>query len=69
MNGSVSLINGHVDRPTNYERIKNMSFEEMANAIYQICYDVECILPTVKCLANNCDKCIRTWLESEVDAE
>lgn len=48
----------------NYERIKNMSVEEMTEFIYKhFCYD-DCSLPT-SCLAHDCDECVRKWLESE----
>ena len=32
---SVSLVDGHIDRMTNYDRIKNMSKKELANFLQQ----------------------------------
>jgi hypothetical protein len=72
MNGSVSLINGHVDRPmTNYERIMNMSVEEMAEAIgtYVSCESCPA-RNSCSCSTDvSCDEDVKRWLESEVDAE
>lgn len=53
---------------TNYERIKNMSVEEMQKALYG-CLGDECTLPVMCCLAQNCKECIKQWLESEVETE
>lgn len=47
---------------TNYERIKNMSVEEMAYTI--MCpYDTE---PDM-CNHDDCIKCTKQWLEQEVE--
>lgn len=57
---------------TNYERIKNMSIEEMAKAL-------DVLTPCEHCKYNHkcgqgypdreCADGVRLWLESEVDAE
>lgn len=58
---------------TNYERIKNMSVEEMADAIINTTDTCEL------CVRSNCVSCvnaeggctdyIKQWLESEVETE
>lgn len=65
---SVSMIDGHIDKMTNFERIKSMSIDEMAEFIYEHCCCDDCSLPT-SCLDKNCKKCVKKWLESEVDTE
>ena len=61
---------------TNYERIKNMSLEEMAKIIRGICpYALEKPISESQrqkgrkmCLSGvGCDKCRIDWLNSEVD--
>lgn len=74
MGGNVSLINGHVDKQmTNYERIKNMSVEEMAIILER---NVDCekfcaFTKDGKCdCAGGLDKCVigvKQWLETEVE--
>ena len=66
---NVSLINGHIDEPkqTNYDRIRNMSVEEMANLI---CHNYRCRkCAYTKCCNGECEIGIKEWLESEVDTE
>ena len=70
--GRVSMVDGHIDEPkpkTNYDRIRNMSVEELADFILN--YDTigECPLPNIKCMEKTCFECIKKWLESEVDSE
>ena len=71
---SVSMVDGHVDpdkgRMTNYEKIKAMSIDEMAEYFLTKSFDPCDItnFPVVDCDAG-CDKCIRKWLESEVEEE
>lgn len=71
---NVSMVDGHIDRPmTNYERIKNMSVEEMAKFITII--KENCTKDTLLSLGMN-EKVFNTlikgvevetkqWLESE----
>jgi hypothetical protein len=66
----VSLINGHIDEPkqTNYDRIRNMSVEEMVEFM-QYCgwdYPPYCSYTKIQECDQNCIKCTREWLESEV---
>ena len=69
---NVSLADGHIDgKQTNYDRIRNMSVEEMA----------EFLNKTNNCLGMECKNCplnstncmskvgIKQYLESEVDSE
>lgn len=58
-----------VDCPdTNFEKIKAMSIDEMAEYFLTKSFDPCDItnFPVVDCDAG-CDKCIRKWLESEVE--
>ena len=77
MGGNVSLIDGHIDgKQTNYDRIRNMSVEEMAEFLLDTRYDYEYTdyvtgsdkrFPTYayeKALAEEIK-----WLESEVESE
>ena len=50
---------------TNYERIKAMSVEEMA-AYFCIGGLPICPLNAPHCHSNECPKCFKRWLESEV---
>lgn len=65
MSGSVSLINGHIDKPTNYDRIRNMSVEELARFIMHIEKDIfnQTIIEG-KILFTDND--FYEWLEAEV---
>ena len=53
----------------NYDRIRNMSVEEMADDIYNIFERTRCMLP-IECGGRfgkvSCQECIKQWLESEV---
>ena len=57
---------------TNYERIKQMSVEEIALLLMKVndAYDIHCMLGTSGCkythIDNNCSICFKEWLESEV---
>ena len=77
---NVSLIDGHIDEPknTNYDRIKNMSVEELADFIYdavdKICFE-NCTKDTgnkLQCrfgedvTPERCVECMKHYLESEV---
>lgn len=72
---NVSLIDGHDDEPkkqTNYDRIRNMSVEEMAEFLYK--YTPISRLPKEvdKIWQNNNVSifgALKQWLESEVDTE
>jgi hypothetical protein len=68
---NVSLVDGHIDGMTNYDRIRNMSVEELAKFIPDWSYTKAC-----KCdeeiyagCNNECWKCVKEWLESGVDTE
>lgn len=47
---------------TNYEKIKNMTIEEMAEIFCKIDFDVN-----EKCPECNCASCTKQWLESETE--
>ena len=53
---------------TNYDRIRNMSVEELARFLNELNYQTGCKIPT-SCLARECNDCIKLWLESEVEGE
>lgn len=67
---SVSMIDGHIDKMTNYERIKQMSIDEMA---YVLMCPNECDLAVIECYkvddCCDCISCVKKWLESEVETE
>ena len=73
---NVSLINGHIDKTTNYDRIRSMSIDEMAEALektvhckFQIACKICC---NDNCKVENKRECIskiKQWLESEVETE
>ena len=58
---------------TNYERIKQMSVEEIALLLMKVndAYDIPCMLGMSGCkyphIDNNCIICFKEWLESEID--
>lgn len=59
---------------TNQDKIKNMSVEEMAKMLHGICpYNLDGFSENKEkarqqCLShNNCDKCRKHWLESEME--
>ena len=58
---------------TNFERIKQMSVEEMALLLMKVncSYDIPCMLEISDCkyphIDNNCSICFKEWLESEVE--
>ena len=62
-----------VKRVTNYERIKQMSIEEMALLLMKVncAYDIPCMWGISDCkyprINNNCSICFKEWLESEVE--
>lgn len=62
MGENVSLIDGHIDyerKQTNYERIRNMSVEEMAKFLIMVGRLYGGKTPTN----------VKQWLEQEVDTE
>ena len=67
---NVSLIDGHIDeKQTNYDRIRNMSVEELAE---ELAFRVICSCCPCKKLCDEdngfgCVEVFRIWLESEVD--
>ena len=68
---SVSLIDGHIDGKTNYDRIRNMSVEKMAKTLYAIsnCLGMDCkdcLFHNTNCMSLNS---IMLWLESEVEGK
>lgn len=58
---------------TNFERIKQMSIEELSQFLMKVncAYDMECMYGIAECkysnMDNNCSLCFRDWLESEVE--
>ena len=54
---------------TNYERIKKMSVEEMANFLYKTGDCSCCSAVYGNCFNEDCDKGVKIWLESEVEIE
>lgn len=73
---AVSMIDGHDDKMmTNYERIKNMSVEEMATILERSadCEKMCAYTKDGKCdCAGGIDKCVigvKQWLETEVETE
>ena len=56
---------------TNYDRIRNMSIDELANFIPDWSYTKACKCDEesyADCNCNNeCWKCVKEWLESEVE--
>lgn len=67
---NVSMVDGHIDRPmTNYERIKNMSVEEMAKELSNICKKAKTTQKGRQylCINSECKRCIKQWLETEVE--
>jgi hypothetical protein len=65
------MVDGHIDKSmTNYERIKNMSVEEMASLLASIWVDEEDSLKHIYGVFVFDDEySIKDWLESEVDTE
>lgn len=53
-------------RQTNADRIRNMSDEELADILFDNCFEV---MHTDRCPVGTCKKCILEWLQSEVKAE
>jgi len=48
---------------TNYESIKNMTLEQMANKLIYIIRD--CEIDCCNCSEHNCDNCMKEYLNSE----
>jgi hypothetical protein len=71
MSGSVSLVNGHIDKDTNFDRIKKMSVEEMAEWLVWFTKEQINSLKVVPFKYNetNFKKALVEWLESEVETE
>jgi len=65
---NVSLVDGHIDGMTNYDRIRNMSVEEMAEFLNDN-YKCEQCDYHHKCCNGECIDGIKQYLESEVDTE
>ena len=71
---SVSLIDGHIDGKTNYDRIRDMSVEEMAEFMYETNENCESFCAYTKdgkCSSfeggkQTCISGIKQYLESEV---
>lgn len=78
--GNVSLVNGHIDGMTNYDRIRNMSVEEMAELFTAIFHE-ESIKMATRLKENGIDFSLveldhdiqvaihKQWLESEVEGK
>lgn len=60
---------------TNYDRIRNMSIEEMANFLAKVnnAYAMECMYGISDCkypnINNNCSLCFKDYLESGVEED
>lgn len=55
---------------TNYERIKNMSVEEMAGLLASIWVDEDDLLRHISgAFVYNCQSGVEEWLESEAETE
>ena len=56
---------------TNYERIKDMSVEEMAEEMSSICKRAKRTQKDRQhlCIYSECKRCIKQYLESEVETE
>lgn len=58
---------------TNYEKIKQMSIEELSLLLMRIncAYDMPCMFDVEDCkypnIDNNCSFCFKDWLETEVE--
>lgn len=55
-------------KQTNYDRIRNMGVEELAEFLNELNYQTGCKIPT-NCLARECNDCVKLWLESESDTK
>lgn len=71
--GRVSMVDGHIDGMTNYDRIRNMSVEDWVKVIQtveicdQLCaYGINGQCNGVVSNEKKCAKGIKQWLESEV---
>ena len=59
-----------IENITNYDRIRNMSVEELAKFIPDWSYTKACKCNEIYVDCNNeCWKCVKEWLESEVQGE
>ena len=58
--GNVSLVDGHIDGMTNYDRIRNMSVEEMSDFLMDW---------ALRFMQGKSPLNVEQWLESEVDTE
>ena len=76
----VSMVDGHIDKITNYDRIRNMSVEEMAELFTALFHEEYLKLATrlkengINCTLVELDHDLQVaihqnWLESEVDTE
>lgn len=54
-------------KQTNYERIKAMSIDEMAEWIAEGKFFKQCKKPWLECIRTNCADCQKKWLEMEVE--
>lgn len=67
---NVSLVDGHIDEPktTNYDRIRNMSLEQLANSEYvqsALCNYIQTEHHKLCVAHETCDNCILEFLKSE----
>ena len=62
----VSMVNGHIDKLTNYDRIRNMSVEEMAQLLNRCDCDYPPYCKNPFGCGHFCTDCAKLWLESEV---
>lgn len=66
--GSLFCYYEHEEKPTNADRIRAMSDEELANVVAN---GVGCVLSAPHCMDDDCTYCILKWLKQPVkeDAE
>lgn len=62
---------GAEKKQTNYDRIRGMSVEEMVELMQKCGWDCPpyCGYRKIQSCDQNCLKCAKQWLESEVDTE
>ena len=64
----INMVTGEVTYPTNYDKVRDMSVEELAQFIEDAaCPPGEAPDKFLDCTAENCPKCWLAWLRKEVD--
>jgi hypothetical protein len=67
--GKVSLVDGHIDGMTNYDRIRNMSVDELAEFIDYSVWEAEDFNKIIDKKVLYGVEDVKQWLESEVDTK